>query len=393
MKFYSFLLLLAAFGNSLKHAESLGAYLRGAPGNNINNDNNNIQDDATAGAGEADGDSSLSSTANNRMPRCDVAKNSDIHADCPQSMDVLYCGRETTADPRVFGPSVWTFLHTVSLYYDPSSSEEEEDIIERCTDFINGFGPMIPCPHCGEHYNQYLIGTKDTNATEPLDFLWDWDSRGNPCSSTDNLKYFFVKKHDNVGQQVNDAPPTRPKFEVSDLDALYERKFLPDRNEFVDTDQPDAFVPIFLEAMNLIAINYVAPFSDDAKPWVTHDGMGSLDVSVACAKFLTSLPTMLPNGVGDAIPSSTATIEEACQSKPSMLSLVKRIEESLNVPALSEIDRRERYEVRHVCMHNTIWKNHPMCRVVGQPQCDIDGDEDDDCCEPWKPLEDFPDYE
>ena len=323
-----------------------------------------------------------------QLQRCNITDAASERA-CSQDNTSTYCGTQTTADPRVFGPSMWTFLHTLSLYYAPTTKED----VATCRNFLNGFAPMIPCSHCALHYNEYLIGTKDTSTILSKEALWDWDADGDPCATQESLQYFFVKKHDHIGQKVNKLSPTRstrPPFEKEDLGPLYGTKFV--KNAFIESDQPEVFIPILLEALNLMAMNYVQPFLGTAKPWVppVHEDSrsgtpASKGVSEGCTEFFTSLPEMLPIQVGNSFPSlSLSTIQQACrreEGEPSLLNLVEHIEESLNVPTLNSENRIEHYNIRHICMHNVIWKDVPMCRYVGQ--------NDDEHCIPWKSLDDY----
>lgn len=332
-------------------------------------------------------------TQQTQLQRCNIIDAVSEKACTQQVQDPSYCGTQTTADPRVFGPSLWTFLHILSLYYDPTTKED----VATCRNFLNGLAPMIPCSHCALHYNDYLIGTKDNSKSLSKEDLWDWDADGDPCATQESLQYFFVKKHDHIGQEVNKLSParsTRPPFEIEDLGPLYGTKFV--KNAFIESNQPEVFIPILLEALNLMAMNYVQPFLGTAKPWVppvqedSRSGTPvSKGVSEGCTEFFTSLPEMLPIQVGNSFPSlSLSTIEQACrreEGEPSLLNLVEQIEESLNVPTLNSENRIEHYNIRHICMHNVIWKEHPMCRYVGQGQ----GQNEDEQCIPWKSLDDY----
>ena len=321
-------------------------------------------------------------TPSQEMQRCHVTNPASEKA-CPQVLDPLYCGTQTTADPRVFGPHIWTFLHTVALYYTPHHNASSSS---ECRKFLNGLTLMIPCPHCARHYNQYLIGTKDTNTSVPARFLWDWKNDGDPCATNKSLQYFFLKKHGSVGQEVNKLSPTRPTrppFEVQDLVPLYGTKFM--NNSFIASDQPKVFIPILVEAINLMFMNYVEAFGGTGKP--------AQGVPEGSVDFFNSLEYMLPIQFGIDFPSfAFLTIRDAFREggKRLIWELVEGIEDRYNVPKLNRTDRIRRYNTRHICMHSTIWKNHPMCRSEGQSQCSnpVDANDDANCCIPWMSLDD-----
>ena len=281
---------------------------------------------------------------------CDTAEYINLY------QEPLYCGPQGSSWPTVFGPSVWKLLHTLSLYYEP-------DDMKACEGFLNGFSPMIPCPHCAYHFNEFLLGNSvDKETPEHPDQIWDWKTDGNPCESKENFQYFFVKAHNNVGQHANPYPladdciPTRPTFEVHpDLENIYGEVFY--NNTFVPSDTPDVFVPIFVEAFGLISWNYpLAPLlgGSDFSP----STVGGVDVSDACKLFIMNLPKMLPQSIKTkfGIEVTEEDAELACQSNSGMIDLATSIETELELPELTKEDRSKRYSVRAICQHNQAWE-------------------------------------
>ena len=53
-------------------------------------------------------------------------------------------------EPEIWGPSGWTFLHTITLNY-PDNPTEEDKMNHK--DFFHNLKNVIPCPNCKEHYN------------------------------------------------------------------------------------------------------------------------------------------------------------------------------------------------------------------------------------------------
>ena len=57
-------------------------------------------------------------------------------------------------ESEVWGPSAWTFLHTVTLNYQEEPTNED---IKQHKIFFETLGNILPCPKCREHYNQSII--------------------------------------------------------------------------------------------------------------------------------------------------------------------------------------------------------------------------------------------
>ena len=57
-------------------------------------------------------------------------------------------------ESEVWGPSAWTFLHTVTLNYPEEPTNED---IKQHKIFFETLGNILPCPKCREHNNQSII--------------------------------------------------------------------------------------------------------------------------------------------------------------------------------------------------------------------------------------------
>ena len=57
-------------------------------------------------------------------------------------------------ESEVWGPSAWTFLHTVTLNYPEEPTNED---IKQHKIFFETLGNILPCTKCIEHYNQSII--------------------------------------------------------------------------------------------------------------------------------------------------------------------------------------------------------------------------------------------
>ena len=52
-------------------------------------------------------------------------------------------------NPKIWGPSAWLFLHTVTFNYPNNPTEEDK---RNYLTFFNSLKHIIPCPLCKEHY-------------------------------------------------------------------------------------------------------------------------------------------------------------------------------------------------------------------------------------------------
>ena len=56
-------------------------------------------------------------------------------------------------EPNIWGPSAWTFLHTIALQYPelPTDDDKKQYYI-----FFNSLKDVLPCPNCRMHYSEHL---------------------------------------------------------------------------------------------------------------------------------------------------------------------------------------------------------------------------------------------
>ena len=80
-----------------------------------------------------------------------------------------------TADPRIWGPALWFYLHISSFHY---AIEASDIAIEKMKGFILGIPYLIPCQTCAEHANSYIISK--------------YSELDNICSGRKQLFDFFV---------------------------------------------------------------------------------------------------------------------------------------------------------------------------------------------------------
>lgn len=105
----------------------------------------------------------------------------------------------TTADPRVFGPTVWKALHLMAQNFPTSPNNATQ---HACSSFLSGLPYMLPCNHCGFHLQQYL----------------GHHGAGGACDSQLGLVALLVGAHNAVSRVTH---PCRAPFTVEDAARLY----------------------------------------------------------------------------------------------------------------------------------------------------------------------------
>ncbi len=95
---------------------------------------------------------------------------------------------QNTKNPKLWGPSLWLFLHISSINYTPDSPER----VKMCKEFILALPYMLPCNKCSEHAKQYVADHKGK-----LDTI---------CFSRENLFKFYVDFHNYVNTRFNKRP-------------------------------------------------------------------------------------------------------------------------------------------------------------------------------------------
>jgi hypothetical protein len=87
-----------------------------------------------------------------------------------------------------FGPSLWRTMHSVA-YTAPEHPTIEQQ--REYVDFFRALGPVIPCPACAAHYQDYLN-------KNPID-----------ASSREALVNWMYELHDSVNRRKGKTSPSR----------------------------------------------------------------------------------------------------------------------------------------------------------------------------------------
>lgn len=109
---------------------------------------------------------------------------------------------DKTADPRLWGPHLWAYLHYSAMNYPNNPSQKQKEAMK---DWLCCLSATIPCKNCSNHYSKYIEQHRSR-----LDEI---------CSSKDKLFNFLVDIHNKVNKRNG-------KREVSYTEArqIYKRK-------------------------------------------------------------------------------------------------------------------------------------------------------------------------
>jgi len=108
-------------------------------------------------------------------------------------------------EPEIWGPSGWTFLHTITLNY-PDNPTEEEKMNHK--DFFNNIKNVIPCPKCREHYKENLQKYPLDDVLESKEKLVKWlIDIHNEVNKSNNKKIYsydeVIQKYDKMYKGSN----------------------------------------------------------------------------------------------------------------------------------------------------------------------------------------------
>lgn len=115
-----------------------------------------------------------------------------------------YCGPVPSANPRVFGPSVWHTLHVMAKSYPNAPNK---DTVDACNKFTSALPLMLPCDHCGYHLNETI----------------HMYPKGPICASAFALQSFLVYAHNRVNHNVH---PYRKDWTYREASAHYQSTHL-----------------------------------------------------------------------------------------------------------------------------------------------------------------------
>ena len=72
-------------------------------------------------------------------------------------------------NPDVWGPGLWTTLHSISLAYPDAPTHKD---IQEHRNFLISLGKVLPCPGCRIEYNKYI--SKNPPALHNKEVFVNW---------------------------------------------------------------------------------------------------------------------------------------------------------------------------------------------------------------------------
>lgn len=74
-------------------------------------------------------------------------------------------------DPNVWGPPLWTFMHTLSFNYEKNPTKVDK---QNMFNFFDSLRHVIPCETCRNHYDEFFKKNNIQKALNSRDELIDW---------------------------------------------------------------------------------------------------------------------------------------------------------------------------------------------------------------------------
>lgn len=109
-------------------------------------------------------------------------------------------------DPKLWGPSLWTFLHYLTISYPDNPTADEQ---ENVYNFLASMQKIIPCEKCRYNFNKHLDDMKVevlTSKTEFVKWLHNIHNMVNKNNGAPHFSYDeFIDKYSNngVNNEVN----------------------------------------------------------------------------------------------------------------------------------------------------------------------------------------------
>lgn len=87
---------------------------------------------------------------------------------------------------KVWGPSLWNFLHLLALSYPDSPTSSDK---ARIREFLVALQKILPCTKCREHFATAISNSLDDAAVSSKDAFFDWTVKfHNRASGGKNVK-------------------------------------------------------------------------------------------------------------------------------------------------------------------------------------------------------------
>jgi hypothetical protein len=128
-------------------------------------------------------------------------------------------------DPRLWGPHLWYFLHTISFQFpvNPTWTHKKE-----MSDFLISLQYILPCEHCQFHYKNYLLDYPPTLENQTQFIMWVINLHNNinirlgkPQKNYKEVIEFYQQVYD--GKRLYQPPP---KSITEKVNEFYKKGFI-----------------------------------------------------------------------------------------------------------------------------------------------------------------------
>jgi len=101
---------------------------------------------------------------------------------------------------NIWGPSLWTYLHLLSISYPDKPTDDDK---EEFKNFIKYIGLTLPCDICKNHYFSFMtekrveIGIK--NKQNFMELFWQLHNNVNKLNDKEQVDFnSFLEKYDKI---------------------------------------------------------------------------------------------------------------------------------------------------------------------------------------------------
>ena len=101
---------------------------------------------------------------------------------------------------NIWGPSLWTYLHLLSISYPDKPNDDDKEIFKKLIKYL---GLTLPCDICKNHYFNFMteekveLGLK--NKQNFMELFWKLHNNVNKLNNKEVIDFnSFLKKYDKI---------------------------------------------------------------------------------------------------------------------------------------------------------------------------------------------------